>query len=195
MPGVSISLETIVHDAEIVPSQEYDPDRIRQCETGAEALQWEAAERIYAGVADGKKKQDIAREIGKSPAHITQMSKIGKLYLGKALDSRPPFNEAYQAAKKPKKELPSAEDPKQLPGDEAEDRAAEDGSGQSFDDENQGCAVSDPFVHLSSFLARFLEIWDEERQGAQSKTTRNKVKARCQKILAIIEEEERSERG
>lgn len=30
-------------------SLDYDPDRIIECETGAEALQWEAAERIYAG--------------------------------------------------------------------------------------------------------------------------------------------------
>lgn len=80
----------------------YDPHRIIECETGAEALQWEAAERIYTGTQVGKTVREIAEEIGKGIAHVSYMSKVWRVHLGEQPEDRPPFNEAYQAAKKPK---------------------------------------------------------------------------------------------
>lgn len=101
---------------------EYDPQRIIECETGAEALQWEAAERIAAGNAAGRTQQAIAREIGKGQPHVCYMIKTWKNHLGD--NPKPPFNEAYQAAKAPKVKDPEPQ-PEPEPDEEPEPEAPE----------------------------------------------------------------------
>ena len=83
---------------------EHDADKLQ---AESDALRWQAAELIAAELADGKSFRALAAEIGKSVGHVQRMAVCGRI----PGDTRPLFNEAYQAAKG-RKANPEAKSPK-----------------------------------------------------------------------------------
>jgi hypothetical protein len=69
--------------------------RIRQCETGADELQWEAARLIAEELDSGTTQQVLAEQIGKSQSHVSLAAKTWRYYLGN--NPLPPFNDAYHS--------------------------------------------------------------------------------------------------
>lgn len=78
-------------------------------EEKADSLKWRAAELIHQQLEEGMSQRQLAKEIGKGEAHVRFMRGAWTAYLGTHPDERPPFNKAYQAAKrKPKQETQEA---------------------------------------------------------------------------------------
>jgi hypothetical protein len=69
-----------------------EADQLRQ---QADEHRWEAARLISEELADGTSQRELARQIGKSQAHVRDMARVWEIWGRSA--SRPPFNLAYNA--------------------------------------------------------------------------------------------------
>src|SRR5690606_33905695 len=68
----------------------------------ADAHRWEAARLIAEELDGGKSGRQLAREINKTETHVRYMRKTWEENANLGSQDRPPFNEAYQAAKRGK---------------------------------------------------------------------------------------------
>ncbi|MFR9803662.1 hypothetical protein ACL02T_15335 [Pseudonocardia sp. RS010] len=88
---------------------EHEADRLSE---EWESNRWATAEAIHLELTEGGKTvRGLAAEIGRSDTHVTFMAKAWRAYLGKQPDDRPPFNQAYQAAKQGKPKPDPAPEP------------------------------------------------------------------------------------
>jgi hypothetical protein len=91
---LSTLTSTVMNRVAQIIQTESDADKLL---AESDALRWHAAELIAAELADGKSQRQLAREIGKSQAHVSKCAKLWTLYGGDSLENRPAWHDVYRS--------------------------------------------------------------------------------------------------